>query len=84
MSPLDVTIQISIVVFSGAAIWLLSTDCSWRRWGFVIGLLGQPIWFYDSLRREQYGVFALALWFTYCYIRGIYNFWGKKNGTNDK
>ena len=40
----DDTAQVAIVLFGGAAIWLLGRREDWRRWGFVLGMISQPFW----------------------------------------
>jgi len=70
---LDNIIQIIIFSSSCGAIWLLSRDKEWKAWGYLIGLIGQPLWIYDSLRHEQWGIFAVSLWFAYCYLAGTKN-----------
>jgi hypothetical protein len=68
-------IQVAIPVISGSSIWLLSRHETWRRWGFIVGLAGQPLWFYTTIKAAQWGIFALSVWFTYAHVQGIYNFW---------
>lgn len=69
--------QVAIMIFGCSSIWLISRKESWRRWGFILGLLGQPFWIYTSYIHAQWGVFALSFWFTYCWGSGVYNFWYK-------
>lgn len=69
---LDLLSQFLILCLGGASIWLVSRRESWNRWGFVIGLLSQPFWFYTTLEAKQYGVFLLNLWYTYSFCQGIY------------
>lgn len=70
---IDAAIQAWILLTSAIAIWLLSgRSARWRRIGCIVGLLGEPAWFYSSWQAGQWGVFALAVWFTIAYVRG----WG--------
>jgi hypothetical protein len=71
----DTVIQILIIISSCGAIWLLSHTEHWSRWGFIVGLAGQPLWFYDTFRKKQWGIFMVTLWFTFSYGQGIWNFW---------
>jgi hypothetical protein len=65
-------IQFAIVFFSCISVFLFSTK-SWFRYGFVVGLLGQPFWIYASIESGQWGIFVVAIWFTVSHIRGIRN-----------
>jgi len=76
-SKLDTFVQFAIIIFSISAIWLLSSDAPYSRWGFIIGLAGQPFWFYSSYKNKEWGVFIVSVFFTISYTRGIYNFWIK-------
>lgn len=70
--------QIAILVTNAPAIWLVGRLENWKRWGYVLGLLGQPFWFYTTLHNKQYGVFVLAIWYTYAWGQGFYNYWIKR------
>lgn len=66
--------QICITVMSCGSIFLLSSKSSrTSRWGFVMGLLGQPFWIYASFTHAQWGIFAVSLWYTIAHVRGIVN-----------
>jgi len=43
-----------------------------RFWGFVVGLCGQPLWFYITIHNQQWPIMILTMLFTYTHIRGIY------------
>ena len=64
--------QIGIAVFGVAAIWL-SQDARLevRRWAPVFGLVGQPFWFWSAYSAQQWGVFALCLFYTLAWARGL-------------
>lgn len=78
---IDTFIQIGIAVISGASIWLLSLRGMHRRWGFIVGIVGQPLWFYTTFKEAQWGMFALSVWFTYAHLQGIYNYWLRKEAS---
>jgi hypothetical protein len=40
------------------------------RAGNWIGLLGQPVWLYETLKADQFGMFVVSLWFTGVYLVG--------------
>lgn len=67
--------QAIIISCTSVAAWLISRKDDQRKWGFVIGLAGQPFWFWSTLSANpvQAGVLAVSLFWTYCYTRGIYN-----------
>ena len=67
--------QIIIIVFGAVAIWLIGRREVWKRWGYIIGLCAQPAFLYTTWKYEQWGIFLLALWYTYAYGQGIYNYW---------
>lgn len=67
--------QIGLTIFGCAAIWFVGRKESWRRWGFIFGMLSQPFWFYTAWKHEQWGIFILCLWYTYSWGQGIWNFW---------
>lgn len=71
-------IQILIVLFSCTAIWLITTNKPYGKWGYVIGFLGQPLWLYSSYTTNQWGIFVLSLFYMFTWGRGIYNFILKK------
>jgi len=67
--------QVAIIVLSCPAIWLVGRREPWRRWGFILGLLGQPFWLWSTWQNEQWGIFAVSAWYTYSWMQGIWNFW---------
>jgi hypothetical protein len=48
-----------------------------RRWASIIGLFGQPFWFYSTFTASQWGMFAVTCGFTISYGRGFYLGWLK-------
>lgn len=44
-------------------------------WACVFGLIGQPAWFVTTWINEQWGLFLLAIIYTYVWISGIRNYW---------
>ncbi|MCL5991388.1 MAG: hypothetical protein M1419_04730 [Bacteroidetes bacterium] len=71
-------IQIIIFITSASAIWLVSRKEDWRRWGYIIGLIGQPFWLYSTFVNEQWGIFLLTFVFTYSWGQGVWNYWVRK------
>ncbi len=70
--------QIVIAVTGVPAVWL-SQDSrhKWRRWSCVLGVVGQPFWFYAAWKAEQWGIFALCFLYSYAWGRGVWNNWIK-------
>ena len=65
-----------IAVLGGLAIWLLSLESnSWRRWGYLVGLISEPFWLYTALQYKQWGIVLLCIWYAGCYANGIRNNW---------
>lgn len=71
--------QIIIALTSGGAIWFTTRKETWSRWGYILGLLGQPFWFYETYTNDQWGLFALTVFYTYSWCQGIYNYWIKND-----
>jgi hypothetical protein len=67
--------QIWIVVFGCAAVWMVGRRESWKKWGYVLGLCSQPAWIYTTWKSEQWGILIVAVWYTYAWGHGAYNYW---------
>ncbi|SUA80423.1 Uncharacterised protein [Pandoraea pnomenusa] len=39
--------------------------------GLAHRLCGQPAWLYVTAKGETWGVFAVSVWFFFCYYRGV-------------
>ena len=76
---IDAINQAIIFVFGAASVFLLARD---NRWGFVFGLIPQPVWLYLSYESKQWGVLLLCLICSVNWVYGIYrHFWmPKKEG----
>ncbi len=71
---LDTICQIWICVFGGIAIWLVGQkNIERRKWGYIFGFLSQPAWLITTLLNKQWGIFVIALWYTYSWLQGVYN-----------
>jgi len=65
-------IQLMILICSAVSIWLVARTDKLHRWGFVVGLFGQPFWLWETYHSEQYGMFLLSGWYVYVWGKGIY------------
>lgn len=74
----QIIIQTFIVLFSASAVWFVSRKEKWRRWGYILGLCGEPFWFYSLYHTKQWGIMVLCVWYAYSWGQGVYNFWIKK------
>jgi phosphotransferase system glucose/maltose/N-acetylglucosamine-specific IIC component len=70
MSVSDI-LNTSLLVLTALSVWLITSNDK-QVWGFGVGLLIQPIWFALGITTESWALCILAVWFTYCYIKGIY------------
>jgi hypothetical protein len=68
--------QILIPLLTGASIWALAAKR--HKLGFALGLCAQPFWLYSTWTAGLWGIFALSLWCTANYIRGLYNHRGHR------
>ena len=68
--------QIGILIFGCSAVYLVGNpDKRVRRWGYLLGLCGQPFWFWSSYQAGQWGIFALCCWYTFAWGKGAWGHW---------
>ncbi len=73
--------QIAIALFGLTAIWFSqSGKPKQRKWAPILGLCSQPFWFYATYSAEQWGIFALAMFYTLAWCRGIKTHWFPERG----
>ncbi len=41
------------------------------RWACVLGLLGQPAWFYSAMVSKNYGIFIISFLYTWAWGKGF-------------
>lgn len=69
-------LQLGLAVFGlGALAMALGRSDRLRRWAPVVGLLGQPLWFWFALRSEAWGLVVLAAAYTFVYAAGARMQW---------
>lgn len=73
---LDWIVQ-SMIVFGGAGNYWFFGSKRWdvRRWGYVVGLAGEPFWLYESISKGQWGIVIVTGFTTAFLIRGLRNNW---------
>lgn len=76
--------QIAIMILGASAIWLVGRKESWKRWGYILGMLSQPFWFYTAYTNEQWGILIMCIFYTYSWGSGIYNYWIKIDRNSPK
>lgn len=68
--------QAGIALFGLSAVWLSQDPRHGvRRWAPIMGMLGQPFWFYTTITAEQWGIAILCGFYTYSWARGFYHQW---------
>lgn len=66
-------IQGAILILSAAAMWLVSGRSRHARLGWALGLASQPFWLYATFEADQWGMFALAVFYTFAWANGLWN-----------
>ncbi len=64
--------HIGIAFFGIAAIWVVGRPGSWRRWGYVLGLMSQPFWFIMAVSDKNCALFVLSLFYAASWARGVW------------
>jgi hypothetical protein len=64
--------QFGILVFGCSSVWILGRPEHWRRFGYILGLLSQPFWFYVAVRNGQWGIFIVSIFYTYTWAQGVW------------
>lgn len=68
--------QLFIALFGVTAIWLSQDKReSYRKYACILGLLGQPFWFYATYQAEQWGIFALCFIYALSWAKGLNHYW---------
>lgn len=74
---IDIVCQVMIVLFGVPAMWLICGTGRWKGLGYLLGLMGQPAWFYTVITHEQWGMLLLVIFYTISWIRGVHNYYIK-------
>ena len=68
----DGVAQVAIVLLTTSASLLVSRR---NKWGWILGLAGQPFWFITSVSHRQPGVFVVNIICTITWAYGVYYNW---------
>lgn len=72
----DLIVQLCIALTGVLAAWVSHAPAErTRRWGCVLGLLGQPFWVWTAWHAGQWGVLACSAGYTLAFIRGVRVYW---------
>lgn len=71
-----------ILILGGSSAWFLARPGPLLKWGYVLGLLAQPFWFYSAMSAGKTGMVVMCFWYTYCSALGIKNRFGDKMKTD--
>ena len=75
-------IQTIILLLTSLSVYLISLNNNKVKYGFLIGLLVQPFWFYETYKNNMWGMFFLSFFYSYSYWNGYRN-QINKNKSND-
>ena len=68
--------QVAIAILGSLAIWLSQQkQVSRAKWACIIGMAGQPFWFYASWKAEQWGIFFSTALYCYAWWIGFKRYW---------
>lgn len=71
--------QLFICIFGFIAVFLSQQkNKKGQKFACIFGLAGQPFWFYSTLQAEQWGIFVLSIFYTWCWCLGLKNNWFTK------
>lgn len=72
----DILFQIIIILSSTLALWLVNGEnVKARRYGCLIGVIGQPFWLIETYQAAQWGMLIVSILYTAGWMRGIYHQW---------
>ena len=71
--------QIAIAMTGVIAIFLSQqSNEKLKKYACILGLIGQPFWFYETYKAEQWGIFVMCFLYTWMWGLGFYNNWVKR------
>jgi uncharacterized membrane protein (DUF106 family) len=63
---------IRVLMLTGTVITMYSLANGHRQFGLIVGLLGQPFWFFIGFYHEDWGIVVVAILITLSYMKGMY------------
>lgn len=78
METLYTASQIGIVLFGVGAIWLVGNKNKWQKYGYLVGLISQPFWFFAVVYTGQWGMFIVNVFYLISWINGFRNHFLRK------
>lgn len=74
--PSDQIVQTALALLGPTAIWLSqSRSQQFQRWACIVGLLGQPFWFWSVWQSGQWGVGVVAFVCALAWLKGLWVHW---------
>ena len=68
--------QVAIALTGATAIFLTQSKHERvRRYACILGMLGQPAWFYAAITAEQWGIVAINCLYTIAWGKGVWLHW---------
>lgn len=68
--------QLVIPITGASAIALSqSSKDKTRRWACILGLIGQPFWFYSTWTSGNYGIFLACFLYLLAWLKGFHQHW---------
>lgn len=72
---IDHVLQLLMLATGAAAVLLASKTDRRAKWGWLIGLVAQPLWLYSTWNAGQWGMFLLSCVYTWGWGEGAWNHW---------
>lgn len=70
------TIAQTVISFTSlAAVWMITREEAWAKWGYLIGIAGQPFWLYSTFEHGQYGMLFASALYTWFWLHSIWKEW---------
>lgn len=73
---LDMMSQWWVTLFGLSALFMMQLhDTRWRRWGVIMGLIGQPAWYIQLTIHDQFGMLPVFFGYSSVWLYGFWNLW---------
>ncbi len=69
---INVFYQVALTLLSAGTIAGITLGGRWVRWGCVLGLVSEILWFRLAIMHGQVDVFVLSIWYTLCFGFGLW------------